>query len=588
MKPFTKCLLLGLLVCFQPFSSIAQQKTVIAVYNLSARAVALTDVSIITDRLRSELIKTNKFDVMERDMMEEILEEQAIQLTGLCDEASCLVEVGKMISVKQMVGGSIGKIGNIYSMQVRLVDVETGKVLKTVEEDYHGSIELLLTNVTPRVARKLAGLTEEGFFDFGAGNNDLYVESQPEGAIIYINSQPTGKITPATIVGLERGNYNVVLRKDNLYGVQQISLTDGELKHITLPLSKARGNVRVITEPGGAQVFYNRQYKGLSPLSFDIDIEAEDLPVMITMNGYMSETIVPEFGERLSYRINKILKPAGTLEVTSEPSNTAVYLNNKLLKRTPVTYDQIPYGKNELKLVHQDYLTSIITFEVSKEEPNHRFHIPLEQKKAIFELNGIPLGAKVYLDGDELGSIPLKNEDIPFGEHTLAIEKNGYYNYEEQINIKYEDIRIDNFSLEPKSKGLAIFYSTILPGSGQIYSGYTLKGYTLGIASLGGLALSLWSYQSFTVTKDEYNKNKEAYENNTDLNKMEYLRNEMNSSYDQLEQSKKINDIAVVATSALWLYNIFDAYLFFPKIENISLGISSMKNSSTIGLTVNF
>ena len=69
---------------------------------------------------------------------------------------------------------------------------------------------------------------------------------------------------------------------------------------------------------------------------------------------------------------------------------------------------------------------------------------------------------------------------------------------------------------------------------------------------------------------------------------MEYLRNEMNSSYDQLEQSKKINDIAVVATGALWLYNIFDAYLFFPKIENISLEISSKKNSSTIGLTVNF
>jgi curli biogenesis system outer membrane secretion channel CsgG len=53
----------------------------------------------LTDALRSELGKSGKYQVMERSQMDDILKEQGFQQSGACDEASCAIEIGKILAV---------------------------------------------------------------------------------------------------------------------------------------------------------------------------------------------------------------------------------------------------------------------------------------------------------------------------------------------------------------------------------------------------------------------------------------------------------------------------------------------------------
>jgi TolB-like protein len=128
--------------------------TFIAVVDFTGNNVSKGDCKALTDRLRAELFNTKHFKVIEREMMEQIIEEQGFQQSG-CSTDECMVEVGKLIGVEKIVGGSISKVGRTYSVSSRIVSVETGKILKGATYDYKGEIDELLTTGMRMVAYEL-------------------------------------------------------------------------------------------------------------------------------------------------------------------------------------------------------------------------------------------------------------------------------------------------------------------------------------------------------------------------------------------------------------------------------------------------
>ena len=108
----------------------------------------------LTDRLRRELFETKSFQVIEREMMEQIIEEQGFQQSG-CSTDECMVEVGKLIGVEKIVGGSISQVGNVYSVSARIVSIETGEIENTAVYDHTGNIGELLTGGMKKVAYEL-------------------------------------------------------------------------------------------------------------------------------------------------------------------------------------------------------------------------------------------------------------------------------------------------------------------------------------------------------------------------------------------------------------------------------------------------
>ena len=139
-----------------------------AVLDLDARGISVVEAASLTDRLRSELVKTGMVTIVERAAMEQILREQDFQLAG-CTSDECAVEVGQLLGVTQMLAGSIGRVGSTYSIDLRLVDVETGKIVKSVTHDYRGVIDDLLGQMTA-LAHQLVGIEHEGLPDLTAAD----------------------------------------------------------------------------------------------------------------------------------------------------------------------------------------------------------------------------------------------------------------------------------------------------------------------------------------------------------------------------------------------------------------------------------
>lgn len=102
-----------------------QDKMRIAIMDLGASAVSPETAKMVSDLLRTELFNTGLFTVIERAEMEKILKEQGFQQSG-CTENECAVQFGKMLSARKVLVGTVGKLGDSYIINARIVDVEKG------------------------------------------------------------------------------------------------------------------------------------------------------------------------------------------------------------------------------------------------------------------------------------------------------------------------------------------------------------------------------------------------------------------------------------------------------------------------------
>jgi hypothetical protein len=133
-------------------------KMKIAVFNLkNANGVTSSDAELISDRLRNEFFSTGTVDVMEREQMQEILKEQGFQSSGTtCTDEGCIVAMGKLLGVRRIIIGSVGKLGSMYMINIRGINVESGRVEKVVSEDVKGDIDKLV-EMLPRIAGVFTG-----------------------------------------------------------------------------------------------------------------------------------------------------------------------------------------------------------------------------------------------------------------------------------------------------------------------------------------------------------------------------------------------------------------------------------------------
>jgi hypothetical protein len=115
-------------------------------------------LGILEDDFRAALAKTGVFEVMERAMMKEILEEQNFQMTDRCDSTTCVVEVGKVIGVSKIISATVSKTKkNTYAVSARLIDVATAQDLVTGSEEREGEVYKTVKRILENLATVLAG-----------------------------------------------------------------------------------------------------------------------------------------------------------------------------------------------------------------------------------------------------------------------------------------------------------------------------------------------------------------------------------------------------------------------------------------------
>lgn len=221
----------------------APEKTAVAVLQFEPRNISQAEAVILSDRLRAELVGSNHFNVLEREQMDKILREQKLQLTGACSDASCLVKVGQLMAVTKMMGGTISKIGNTYTVQARVIDVEKGVIETEVSQDFTGTIEDLQQWGMKKVVWKMVP------------SASLFVSSIPSDAEVYWDARKVGR-TDLKIENEPLGSHKLVLKKPGYQDYEGlVSLKEVKDYDMKVRLSVQEYQVELEGNPPGAQVW---------------------------------------------------------------------------------------------------------------------------------------------------------------------------------------------------------------------------------------------------------------------------------------------------------------------------------------------
>lgn len=109
-------------------SMIKGQKHKIAVVEFSDLAGHVTQLGmLLSEELITRLFKTDKFDVVERQLLTKIIEEQKLELTGIVDPLSAK-ELGKILGVDAIVSGTVTDLGESIKVNARLISTESGAI----------------------------------------------------------------------------------------------------------------------------------------------------------------------------------------------------------------------------------------------------------------------------------------------------------------------------------------------------------------------------------------------------------------------------------------------------------------------------
>ncbi len=132
------------------------EKPTCAVMNFQAlEGITEGQAKVLTERVFVEISGLDVYQMIERAQAEKVLAENQFAID--CADTDCAVQAGKLLSARYIVVGSVARFGEMFTINSRLVNVETGAVEQEGATDHKGQLEDLLTLAAPNVARQLAG-----------------------------------------------------------------------------------------------------------------------------------------------------------------------------------------------------------------------------------------------------------------------------------------------------------------------------------------------------------------------------------------------------------------------------------------------
>jgi TolB-like protein len=153
--------IIGLIIIISALLSIPAfpaEKMRIAVLEFKAEGVSKKTVRVISNMVRTDLVKMDKFIVVERTQMDAIMQEQGLQMSGCTDE-SCAVQVGRLVSANKILIGEVGSMGKAIVITVRIVDVEKG--VSDFAEKETAPSEYELSKAVNNLTERLSATIEE-------------------------------------------------------------------------------------------------------------------------------------------------------------------------------------------------------------------------------------------------------------------------------------------------------------------------------------------------------------------------------------------------------------------------------------------
>ncbi|NVN99384.1 MAG: hypothetical protein HXX17_08675 [Geobacteraceae bacterium] len=109
---------------------------------------------IVAEWFTTTLVDSGRFEIIERRLLQQILDEQKIGASGLIDPRSAS-QLGRLLGVNTVVSGTVQSYDRTFELNTRLIDVETGSIIiaESVKASSTSSLNALVKQVADKMIR---------------------------------------------------------------------------------------------------------------------------------------------------------------------------------------------------------------------------------------------------------------------------------------------------------------------------------------------------------------------------------------------------------------------------------------------------
>ncbi|MEE8335246.1 MAG: hypothetical protein V3S48_02285 [Candidatus Neomarinimicrobiota bacterium] len=183
----------------------------LALMDFSGESMSRQNLQNLNSILRAELLNVDTLGVLDRDEMLSVLDNHGFDT--ICNNYDCAVVAGLLLNMSQVITLDISKVGEVFVVTGLLYDVKAGLVLNRVIYDHEYTYEglqnrgiknvtvMLMTNRIPMVVHET--------------DQQIYIQSIPEGAKLKVGAKIFPEITPFAIDRVIIESQRITLIKEN-------------------------------------------------------------------------------------------------------------------------------------------------------------------------------------------------------------------------------------------------------------------------------------------------------------------------------------------------------------------------------------
>lgn len=367
----------------------------------------------------------------------------------------------------------------------------------------------------------------------------LVITTEPSGANVFINDDYLGK-TPYQ-GQLPAGDYNYRIENPQ-YHTQagKIKITDKK-EVLNFNLKANFGNITISSLPEvGMQIYLNNQNTGKTTPATLPKISSGKHTVKLLNEWY--EPIEKEVEVKDEQTINTSFTMQAVFANIKIKTNANASIEINGVKRAEGEFnDRLRKGIYTVKLKHEQYYDQEfqLIVEVNK---NQELSYDLKPKTGKLDVVSTPFDATIFIDNKNYGTSPITIKDLLIGTYNLKVQKEGFKEVQQKIEIKENETTKIDLKLEkeyvfikkeipeiiesnekykiiesneiPKIKlgGPAnALFDFFIPGLGLYKVSHTEKGQKRALYVSGGyLLIGLFAFSEYISYKEQYNLYLEA------------------------------------------------------------------------------
>lgn len=312
------------------------------------------------------------------------------------------------------------------------------------------------------------------------GRFAVKVDSAPQGAAVYINDKscPAVGVTPWT-GKLNNGDYTVIIEAPGYdqatrpFKVARVRRAQELFVPLVKKVDPPRVDVRADADKNlfGATILLDGQPQGQVPMVITttagrhlLQIRKEgfeEFSTWLDTKDNQIQTVAPT--------IKEIAKPKyGTVVVDADVPDAEVFIDgNKHPDNTPAVISNVVEGLHVIEVKKAPALPWKQTVEVKATQQTKvraTLAATMTGGVGVVRVLSDAQGARAFIDGTDMGPVPVDIKDVKAGDHILQVKAPGFKTAERQVTVTAGGSQIVKFDLNteaPSDTGLLKVVSTV-------------------------------------------------------------------------------------------------------------------------------